>query len=54
MARVLPRASRGLLELPAATIQHRAVLVLPDGTPFSALVETYTGEVLDFPPPPSP
>jgi chorismate-pyruvate lyase len=52
IARVLPHASTGPLELPGEIIQHRAVLSLPDGTPFSALVETYTGEVLDFPPPP--
>jgi len=54
MARVFPQANQGPLELPSAIIQHRAVLSLPDGTPFSALVETYTGEVLDFPPPPLP
>ena len=52
IARMLPQASKGPLELPGEIIQHRAVLSLPDGTPFSALVETYTGEVLDFPPPP--
>jgi chorismate-pyruvate lyase len=54
MARVIPHASQGPLKLPGEIIQHRAVLSLPDGTPFSALVETYTGEVLDFPPPPLP
>jgi len=27
------------------------VLTLPDGTPFSVVVETYTGEVLAFPEP---
>jgi chorismate-pyruvate lyase len=52
MARALPHAGKGPLELPTEVIQHRAVLVLPDGTPFSALVETYTGEVLAFPAPP--
>jgi hypothetical protein len=30
-------------------LEHRAVLTLPDGTPFSGVVETYTGEVLAFP-----
>ncbi len=52
LATALPRGPRGPLKLPAGIIQHRAVLSLPDGTPFSALVETYTGEVLDFPAPP--
>jgi len=54
LARALPRGSKGSLQLPAEIIQHRAVLSLPDGTPFSAVVETYTGEVLDFPAPPRP
>lgn len=30
-------------------LQHRAVLILPDGRPFSALVESYTTEVLATP-----
>jgi hypothetical protein len=30
---------------------NRAPLVLPDGTPFSEVVETYTGEDLAFPEP---
>ena len=47
-----PAAGSGGLAVPADVLRHRAVLVLPDGTPFSALVETYTGEVLDFPKPP--
>lgn len=33
--------------VPAAVLRHRAVLVLPDGTPVAALVETYGGAVLD-------
>jgi hypothetical protein len=32
----------------SATVEHRAVLTLPDGTPFSEVVETYTGNVLAF------
>src|SRR5262249_37827765 len=40
------------LAVPHAVIEHRAVLTLPDGTPFSTVVETYTGEVLAFPQPP--
>lgn len=42
------------LEVPSHVIQHRAVLTLPDGTPFSQVVETYTSEVLGFPEPPHP
>ncbi len=54
LQRAFARIPLGPLKLPAEIIQHRAVLSLPDGTPFSALVETYTGEVLDFPAPPQP
>jgi chorismate-pyruvate lyase len=54
MARTLPAGGKGALRVPAETIQHRAVLTLSDGTPFSVVVETYTGEVLNFPPPPRP
>jgi len=39
------------LAIPHAVLEHRAVLTLPDGTPFSTVVETYTGEVLAFPQP---
>lgn len=35
----------------AHVIEHRAVLTSPDGTPFSEVVEDYTGEVLAFPEP---
>ncbi len=41
------------LQIPAQVLQHRAVLTLPDGTPFSEVVETYTSGVLGFPEPPS-
>jgi hypothetical protein len=37
------------LPLPAHVLEHRAVLTLPDGTPFSEVVETYTRNVLAFP-----
>jgi hypothetical protein len=37
-----------MLRIPEQLLQHRAVLVLPDGTPFSEVVETYTGNVLAF------
>jgi hypothetical protein len=42
------------LRLPAELLQHRAVLSLPDGTPFSEVVETYTNNVLAFAPPARP
>lgn len=37
--------------MPEHVLQHRAILTLPDGTPFSQVVETYTSQVLAFPPP---
>jgi hypothetical protein len=45
------RRSSTKLAIPDAVLQHRAVLTLPDGTPFSEVVETYTAEILAFPPP---
>jgi len=39
------------LAAPEHVLEHRAVLSTPDGEPFSEVVETYTGEVLAFPPP---
>jgi chorismate-pyruvate lyase len=44
----------GTLPVPAQVLEHRAVLSLPDGTPFSEVVETYTGNVLAFPAPRAP
>ena len=49
MSPSLPPSNKGTLQIPAQTIQHRAVLSLPDGTPISVVVETYTNEVLSFP-----
>jgi chorismate-pyruvate lyase len=34
--------------VPDKVLEHRAVLVLPDGMPISEVVETYTGSVLAF------
>src|ERR1700692_534097 len=51
MSPTAPGERSGKLVAPAAVLQHRAVLTLPDGTPFSEVVETYTGNVLAFPPP---
>lgn len=39
------------MAIPNHVIEHRAVLRLPDGAPFSEVVEDYTGAVLAFPPP---
>jgi chorismate-pyruvate lyase len=39
------------LPIPAQVLEHRAILNLPDGTPFSEVVETYTDNVLAFPEP---
>jgi hypothetical protein len=36
------------LAVPPYVLQHTAMLALPDGTPISALTETYTSEVLAF------
>jgi hypothetical protein len=41
----------GALAIPDLVLEHRAVLSTPDGKPFSEVVETYTSEVLAFPPP---
>jgi hypothetical protein len=37
--------------VPSRVLQHRALLTLPDGTPISEVVETYTSNVLAFAPP---
>ncbi len=54
MGAAIPKPASGPLQIPPQTIQHRAVLAVPDGTPFSVVVETYTNEVLNFPKPPRP
>jgi chorismate-pyruvate lyase len=47
----IPTRGDGNLAIPDHVLQHRAVLTRADGLPFSEVVETYTGEVLDFAPP---
>src|SRR6202790_567258 len=37
-----------VLTIPSELLQHRALLTLPDGTPFSEVVETYTAGILAF------
>ena len=39
----------GVQPMPSRLLQHRAVLTLRDGIPFSEVVETYTDQVLAFP-----
>lgn len=36
------------LHIPPAVLEHRAILTLPDGVPFSEVIETYTANVLAF------
>jgi len=43
------RQGDGDQAMPPRLLEHRAVLTLPDGTPFSEVVETYTDQVLAFP-----
>jgi hypothetical protein len=43
-----------MLQVPDAALEHRAALTLPDGTPFSVVIETYTGDILAFPLPSRP
>lgn len=47
----LPADRPGKLVMPHRLLQHRALLVDGDGHPFSALIETYTEQVLAFDPP---
>ena len=42
-------AAQGELCVPPQVLRHRALLTLPDGTPFSEVVETYTSEALVVP-----
>ena len=51
MGAPLPEARGATLTIPHEVLEHRAVLTLPDGSPFSQVVETYTSEVLAFPEP---
>jgi chorismate-pyruvate lyase len=51
---VLPSGNSAILQIPPEVLEHRAILVLPDGTPVSEVVETYTRNVLAFPEPPRP
>ncbi len=54
MGAPVPDAGLASLSIPHAVLEHKAVLMLPDGTPFSEVVETYTGAVLAFSKPTRP
>ena len=45
---VATAASADALNPPAQVLEHRALLLLPDGIPISEVIETYTGNVLAF------
>ncbi len=47
----LPVAGARPLAIPATVLEHRAILLTPSNTPFSEVVESYTGAILAFPPP---
>lgn len=49
-AAALP-AGQGALAIPPFVLQHRAILSDGQGRPFSAVVESYTDQVLSFDPP---
>jgi hypothetical protein len=51
MGATLAPKEAGALTIPDHVLEHRAVLSTPDGEPFSEVAETYTSEVLAFPPP---
>lgn len=51
----LPASRDGsALSIPHQVLQHRAILYAADNRPFSAVIETYTAQVLAFAPPASP
>ena len=51
MAAPAAQDDKGALAIPDHLLEQRAVLSTPDGEPFSEVVETYTSDVLSFPPP---
>jgi len=48
MSPIPPSDASAVLTIPPELLQHRALLTLPDGTPFSEVVETYQAGVLAF------
>jgi hypothetical protein len=51
MSAVAAQDEKEPLAIPDHVLEHRAVLSTPDGAPVSEVVETYTSDVLAFPPP---
>lgn len=51
MGAPVPTHGGKTLQIPPEILQHHAVLTLPDGTPFSLVIETYRSEILAFPQP---
>jgi chorismate-pyruvate lyase len=47
----LPASPGRKLAMPASVLEHRAILTLADGTPFSEVIEIYQSGVLAFTPP---
>jgi hypothetical protein len=43
-----PVKETAVLRIPHSVLEHRAVLSLPDGTPISEVVESYTADVFSF------
>ena len=54
MGTALPPSDPAGLSIPPHVLEHQALLALPDGTPFSLVIERYTADVLDFAPPRAP
>ncbi|GBR31266.1 hypothetical protein AA0473_2494 [Acetobacter orleanensis NRIC 0473] len=50
----LPMGSGEALVFPPVLFRHHAVLSRQDGTPISAVIESYTGGAFHFPPPAMP
>lgn len=48
MNAIPPSEASSVLTIPSELLQHRALLTLPDGTPFSEVVETYMAGILAF------
>jgi hypothetical protein len=48
MNAIPPSDPSSFLTIPPELLQHRALLTLPDGTPISEVVETYTAGILAF------
>jgi hypothetical protein len=50
----LSAGGSGMLDIPGTVLEHRAILLTPANLPFSEVVESYTANILAFPPPTGP